>query len=51
MVPLNFTPAPSTPVPFVSAYRLWRRGLKWSNASRHHGAGIVALGDLRSWKA
>jgi hypothetical protein len=29
MRPLNFTPAPSTPVPFVSACRLWRRGLKW----------------------
>ena len=29
MVPLNLTPAPSTPVPFVSACRLWRRGLKW----------------------
>ena len=29
MRPFNLTPAPSTPVPFVSACRLWRRGLKW----------------------
>ena len=29
MVPFNLTPAPSTPIPFVSACRLWRRGLKW----------------------
>ena len=29
MVPFNSIPAPSTPVPFVSQSRLWRRGLKW----------------------
>jgi hypothetical protein len=29
MVSFNLIPAPSTPVPFVSACRLWRRGLKW----------------------
>ena len=29
MVPFNLTPAPSTPVPFVSQSCLWRRGLKW----------------------
>jgi hypothetical protein len=29
MVPFNLTPAPSIPIPFVSACRLWRRGLKW----------------------